>query len=1348
MDEIDLESLEEELANLDPEDLRYLSKLIAEDTPTIQRVINTLLDEPFPEATKKKLKAPLKPLKPIPKPPPRNRKRNRKESILKIFDPIPPNKVKTVTDYQNEVLDLYHDTEYEGVEEESGRRYKRWRFVVGLNKDLTPRFIEKIRENVGTSFYMRHAYSYILENIEDGTRLIYYQNKGSPWMKTYADAEEWIKAREAVRLDPDNTERPDTKWIFESHFNVDVKVVLDRQPLMGTGPLPDWLRKQANTGRKQAMVALDTYRDNLCLWRCIAVHKGARPDRSTEAARDLAKSFYKLEKMPNSWVGKTSLDELEKVEMHLNKGKPFSDWLGIRVYMPECIEDEFDMEAPIEVVWHLTRNPAPQFKNIMTIGVFNEHAFLIKDITKLAKTYECIHCHARFTKACNLQRHVERCAQGKTVTHCPGEKVEAPQTAYQKAFYPKQKASKESIQWLEYVAKRWKITIHHAESGHGGERWIEKSPVDGYNHERKLVLQYHGCSWHGCPRCYPNRGQILSHGTKTAEDLYQATKKRTAHLRKAGYKVIECWSCQWLVPGGADKYGEEPSKPQTKSYPHAILYDFEAYGDKNHRKEPTGNLTIENKHIPISVSVGDTLETEITKDGKQVPKVTHICETNPKVLVQKFMEELKRREKNIRAKVRAEFMPADIKLIPKDQRKKIEEWCDQVPTLGFNSGSYDLNLIKNYFAEQLAGTTNKVRVAKNGSKIMFLLTDRLRFLDIINYLGPGVSYEKWVKAYDCKTTKSWFPYEWFDSAEKLDYPGLPDYLHWYSKLKNEYVLTRKEWEECKQTFREKGMKTFKDWLKYYNNLDVAPGLEALQKMRNFYTGKGIDIMKDAVSIPGVSLHYLLKGAIERKAELYAPSKEAYEMLKEAVVGGPSLVFTRYHEVGKTRIRSHQYTIPREGEVITGAHAKLCQNILGYDANALYLSTMLREMPCGKERVCHYTDEYQIDAVPIFTQRLKEKSWFGYAEVDIEIPNHLHQKFEEMCPFFHNKTVPTKAVPKHMKQYLRATGRKLVEKNKKLMGTLSAQRILLYEPLLQWYINHGAVIKRIYRTIDYEPKVIFEWFVKEVTENRRTGDVDKSKALLADIFKLLGNSGYGKLIEALERQTNVIYTKDEKVVDRALRSAYFSDLDEIGEAYELESRKPRITIRRPFQIGIAVYQLAKLRMLEFYYDFLDRYIDRRDFELIQMDTDSNYLAISGKSLEDIVKPDMREEFEKEKKNWLAWDKWSGRTPGLFKKEFEGERMIALCSKCYYTEDGEAKKKKLSSKGMSKRQNEINWHRFKAALDGNKDMATNRGFRMRDGNMVTYEQEKLGLSAYYDKRWVLPDGIHTEPIEYHI
>lgn len=67
-------------------------------------------------------------------------------------------------------------------------------------------------------------------------------------------------------------------------------------------------------------------------------------------------------------------------------------------------------------------------------------------------------------------------------------------------------------------------------------------------------------------------------------------------------------------------------------------------------------------------------------------------------------------------------------------------------------------------------------------------------------------------------------------------------------------------------------------------------------------------------------------------------------------------------------------------------------------------------------------------------------------------------------------------------------------------------------------------------------------------------------------------------------------------------------------------------------------------------------------------------------------------------------------------------------------------------MSARQNLLTWGRYKAALDGTADRAENRGFRMRDGEMTTYNQQKLGLSAYYDKRRVLPDNIHTQPLEF--
>ena len=95
-----------------------------------------------------------------------------------------------------------------------------------------------------------------------------------------------------------------------------MKAVLDRQPLLGTGPLPEWLR---NLEHGRAMIALDTFQDNLCVWRCIAVHQGSRPDRSTQVARGFAASFYKLTTAPNN-VPRTSLDELDLIERHFNQG--------------------------------------------------------------------------------------------------------------------------------------------------------------------------------------------------------------------------------------------------------------------------------------------------------------------------------------------------------------------------------------------------------------------------------------------------------------------------------------------------------------------------------------------------------------------------------------------------------------------------------------------------------------------------------------------------------------------------------------------------------------------------------------------------------------------------------------------------------------------------------------------------------------------------------------------------------------------------------------------------------------------------------------------------------------------
>ena len=214
-------------------------------------------------------------------------------------------------------------------------------------------------------------------------------------------------------------------------------------------------------------------------------------------------------------------------------------------------------------------------------------------------------------------------------------KVEPPPTAYERAFYDRGQASQSAISWLEKTGKQHGIHIHHALCGHGGERWILGAPVDGYDPKSETIFQYHGCRWHGCRRCFADRGTITAHG-KNREELYTATVERTRALRKAGYRVIEKWECADI------KTKETNPEKQTKTYPHAIFYDFEAFQDSTRRKEATDYLTYENVHVPISVSIGDTLKRE----------PTHICDPDAKELIRKFIEELKRRGKNIREEVR------------------------------------------------------------------------------------------------------------------------------------------------------------------------------------------------------------------------------------------------------------------------------------------------------------------------------------------------------------------------------------------------------------------------------------------------------------------------------------------------------------------------------------------------------------------------------------------------------------------------------------------------------------------------------------------------------------------------
>jgi hypothetical protein len=126
-----------------------------------------------------------------------------------------------------------------------------------------------------------------------------------------------------------------------------------------------------------------------------------------------------------------------------------------------------------------------------------------------------------------------------------------------------------------------------------------------------------------------------------------------------------------------------------------------------------------------------------------------------------------------------------------------------------------------------------------------------------------------------------------------------------------------------------------------NNLDVVPFLEAIDEMSNFWQEWNIDIFKDGVSVPGLPMKYLFSNIPGTYFSLFSDKdKDMYYSMKNNNVGGPSIISNRYHEKEKSFICEAEARAK-------GKESKACKNVVGYDANALYLWAIMQDMPTGE-----------------------------------------------------------------------------------------------------------------------------------------------------------------------------------------------------------------------------------------------------------------------------------------------------------------------------------------------------------------------------------------------------------------
>ena len=335
------------------------------------------------------------------------------------------------------------------------------------------------------------------------------------------------------------------------------------------------------------------------------------------------------------------------------------------------------------------------------------------------------------------------------------------------------------------------------------------------------------------------------------------------------------------------------------------------------------------------------------------------------------------------------------------------------------------------------------------------------------------------------------------------------------------------------------------------------------------------------------------------------------------------------------------------------------------------------------------------------EEIKEGKLFGKVQCDIEVPEKLKENFAIFPPVFKNTFVSKSDIGDLMKNYAEEE-RLMSQPRKMFISSFTLQNGTLVNPLLLFYLQLGLVCTKNYRFVEYTPKKCFNSFVQSAVDARRKSDENPNSSIVAETMKLLANSFYGYQFMDRSRHTVTKYLSDEKT-HAANNSKLFKKLDHVNNSlYEVDLAKAQIEHKEPIIVGFFILQYAKLRMLELYYNFFERFCDVNTFEELEMDTDSLYLALGEIELEDCIRPEMRAEGQRLRSNdcvdsftddavanflprtcCVKHKQHDKREPRLFTEEFRCTEMLCLCSKTYCCYDVTSNKLKFSSKGLNKR-----------------------------------------------------------------
>ena len=247
---------------------------------------------------------------------------------------------------------------------------------------------------------------------------------------------------------------------------------------------------------------------------------------------------------------------------------------------------------------------------------------------------------------------------------------------------------------------------------------------------------------------------------------------------------------------------------------------------------------------------------------------------------------------------------------------------------------------------------------------------------------------------------------------------------------------------------------------------------------------------------------------------------------------------------------------------------------------------------------------------------------------------------------------------------------------------------------------------------------------------------------------MNNSVFGKTMENLRKRSNIqLVTDPDRMLRLAARPTYISHKIFHENLVAVHCKQTKLVLNKLSYVGMCILELSKTLMYDFHYNYiLPKYPDAK---LLFTDTDTDSLCYHIRT-EDIYSDFFADrelfdnsDYPSDSKFYFAENK---KVIGKFKDETAGvpiREFIGLKSKMYSISlDNEKNSKK--AKGVKKNiiRKGISHQDYLDVLYQSKVMHHKMKTIRSDCHQIySYEINKISLSPFDDKRYILSDGISS-------